>query len=389
MPPSSIDATLLSDFAQRYKVRLRTIDFRDVAEAVEAVRDGRADMAAARLQSDMANKVNLVAGPAYEETTLSLFCHHRIKISELNDLSHETIGFLEKDNYRDLDSRLQRFFPHLRVERIVNSSPQELLFLTARRKFDCVVLETLEGLWYQRAFPSVVNVGVISESFSLSWLVSPQNKDLLIALRYWFQKASREDVIARATELPRTFITELKAADVRKFLSAQRAILPAYKHTFISAAKEFDIDWKLLAAIAWQESHWNEEAVSFTGVRGFMQLTQATAEHLGVDRTDPDQAIWGGAWYFRQLYDSTPEWLPHPERVAFALAAWNIGPANLQEGQRLTKEKGLNPWAWTHVRRVLPLMADPSLASELKYGNARGHETINFVSRVKAFWTLL
>src|SRR3546814_1783164 len=83
--------------------------------------------------------------------------------------------------------------------------------------------------------------------------------------------------------------------------------LSRYRSAFQQAGEENDLDWRLLAAIGYQESHWDANAVSPTGVRGIMMLTNDTASFLKVnDRDDPAQSIAGGSRYFKQIADQLP-----------------------------------------------------------------------------------
>ena len=62
------------------------------------------------------------------------------------------------------------------------------------------------------------------------------------------------------------------------------------------------MEWQLLAAIAYQESHWDPQATSPSGVRGLMMLTQSTANEIGVtDRLDPLQSLRDGSRYLKKL----------------------------------------------------------------------------------------
>ncbi|MNL18002.1 Membrane-bound lytic murein transglycosylase F precursor [compost metagenome] len=145
-----------------------------------------------------------------------------------------------------------------------------------------------------------------------------------------------------------------------------------------------------MASVAYQESHWNPDARSFTGVRGLMQLTADTADHVGIeDRTDPLQSIWGGTKYLRYLLNKIPKHINSKDRLALALAAYNVGYAHLRDAQKLAIRMGRNPHSWRHMREILPLLANPEYAAELEYGSARGYETVDFVERVKSFYNLM
>jgi membrane-bound lytic murein transglycosylase F len=121
-----------------------------------------------------------------------------------------------------------------------------------------------------------------------------------------------------------------------------------------------------------------------------MQLTTDTADHVGIeDRTDPQQSIWGGSKYLRYLLNKMPQNLNTKDRMALALAAYNVGYAHLRDAQKLAEKMGRNPYSWHHMKEILPLLAEPEYAEKLEYGFARGYETVEFVERVKSFYSLM
>ncbi len=175
----------------------------------------------------------------------------------------------------------------------------------------------------------------------------------------------------------------------RQFVDAMLERLPELQPHFVRAAKQ-DLDWRLLAAIAYQESHWREEAVSVTGVRGIMMLTEDTAERMGVtDRTDPEQSIHGGADYFRTMHDTIPDRIAEPDRTWFTLAAYNIGFAHLEDARILTERLGDNPDRWDDVKKHLPKLRDPAVYKTLKRGYARGEEPVHFVHGIQRYYATL
>lgn len=166
--------------------------------------------------------------------------------------------------------------------------------------------------------------------------------------------------------------------------------LPLYRKDFEKAALEQELPWTFLAAVAYQESKWDNRAVSHTGVKGLMQLTMQTAEHVGVDdREDPTQSIFGGAHYLRYLFAKTPPHLSDKQRWIQALCAYNLGWGHLQDAKRLAKHLKKDPYDWNQFKQILPLLQNRKYFSYLRYGPARGHETVRFVERVFSYDELL
>lgn len=142
----------------------------------------------------------------------------------------------------------------------------------------------------------------------------------------------------------------------------------------------------MLAAIAYQESHWDAQATSPTGVRGMMMLTKNTAQSLGItDRTDAEQSISGGVRYLQDMMSKVPESVPENERIWFALAAYNMGYAHMLDARALTAKTKGNPDSWADVKQRLPLLSQKPYYSKLTYGYARGHEAYAYVENIRKY----
>ncbi|MGZ5067538.1 MAG: transglycosylase SLT domain-containing protein, partial [Usitatibacter sp.] len=166
--------------------------------------------------------------------------------------------------------------------------------------------------------------------------------------------------------------------------------LPALKRHFVEAELASGVDWRLIAAIAYQESHWDAKATSPTGVRGLMMLTEETADRLGIkDRLDAREAILGGARYFALLKEALPARLPEPDRTYLALAAYNIGIGHLEDARILAQQSRLNPDKWQDVRQVIPKLAEPDVFQSLKHGYARGGEAMQLVDNIRNYYDIL
>lgn len=171
-----------------------------------------------------------------------------------------------------------------------------------------------------------------------------------------------------------------------RFAEDMRERLPRYRALFKQAGERSGIDWRLLAAVGYQESMWDAKAVSPTGVRGIMMLAAGTADELEIDRTDPAESIEGGAEYFQQLRDNLPPQIPEPDRTNMALAAYNQGPGHLNDARTLAAQLGGDPNSWKDVRRALPLLNQPRWFSKARHGYANGAVAVDYVDNVLAFY---
>jgi len=166
--------------------------------------------------------------------------------------------------------------------------------------------------------------------------------------------------------------------------------LPRYRPLFEEAGRRHDIDPMFLAAMSYQESHWNPRARSQTGVRGLMMLTQDTADAVGVtNRMDPRQSVLGGTKYLLQLKTQLDDDIGHPDKNYYALAAYNVGLGHVRDAQEIVTRNGQDATQWSNLRDALPLLSEPAYYKTLKYGKARGQEPVRYVDSIRNYYSLL
>lgn len=208
----------------------------------------------------------------------------------------------------------------------------------------------------------------------------------VVARAVTVSSAHAEPVVER----PAPVKIDLPAYDVTVFKRHLKTRFPRYHGHFKKAADRHGVEWRLLAAQAYQESHWNRKAKSPTGVRGIMMLTRRTAASLGVtNRLDPMQSINGGAKYLSRLEGRLPEKISHPDRTFVALAAYNVGLGHVKDARTLARRHGKDPNQWRTLRSVLPLLTKKRYYKTLRYGYARGHEPVQYVKRIRTYRLLL
>ncbi len=185
-------------------------------------------------------------------------------------------------------------------------------------------------------------------------------------------------------------VWQLGYVDLHTFVTNVIHSLQRYRPLFERVAEETELDWRLLAAMAYQESFWNPRAVSPTGVRGLMMLTKATASELGIkDRRDPMESVRGGARYYKILKRKLPARIPEPDRTWMALAAYNVGFGHLEDARILTQRLGSDPDKWDDVKKHLLLLNKPKWYRQTKRGHARGHESVKFVRNIRNYLSVL
>ena len=210
------------------------------------------------------------------------------------------------------------------------------------------------------------------------------------AVSSWFALSETRELLERLKLHYFGHLEEFDYVDITTFRRRMPVRLQKYRRHFQAAAEEHGLDWKLIAAQAYQESHWNPRARSFTGVRGLMMLTRKTAGDMGVsNRLDARQSIYGGTRYLASLHRRIAETVPEPDRSFMALAAYNVGWGHLEDARALAVDMGKNPNAWSDIRAILPMLRLKKIYRRLPHGYARGAEPVQYVDRIRTYHKII
>lgn len=390
---TGIEYEMAERFADQLQVRLRIVPAASMAETVQLVHSGQADIAAAALPAAVLQGTGLASGASYHWVTQQLvYRADGRQPASLAEVPPETLHLAEGIFTEAYLQTLKREIPDLRIQvhKILGTS--DLLELVEAGLIQYTVVPSNDLAHARQIHPEIRAAANVSQPEPLVWAVraDPEDRSLLGAVNMFVRGLERSGELGRLLDQFYGPIEAFDYVDSREFLARFAERLPPYRAAFESVAAEFSLDWRLLAAIAYQESHWDPGARSPTGVRGMMMLTQATAKRVGVDdRLDPDQSLRGGARYFVELRGRIPERIPEPDRTWLALAAYNVGLGHLEDARVLTQRQGGDPDRWLDVRERLPLLSNRQWYKETRHGYARGYEPVKFVRRIRRYYTVL
>lgn len=368
-----------------------------VAPAMEtlltSVETESVDLAAARLTITSERQSRIRFSSSYMQVEQKLiFNKKRSKPKQLEDLTQGTLVVVQGSSHAEYLRRLQKtLLPKLSWIETSDLEAIDLLHMVASGEIDYTIVDSHE---YDivRGFLTQLGTGFpISEQQSLAWAMKrmPADHSLSYAVAGFFKHLRTEGTLRQLQDRYFGHLEDFKHNHAVAFSRLKNKRLKRYQKIFQSAAKKYDLDWELLAAIGYQESHWNPNARSFTGVRGMMMLTRPTAKLMGVtNRVDATQSIYGGAKYFAYLLKRYQN-IPEPERTWFALAAYNVGYGHLMDAQMLTEMRGGNPEKWLDVKQSLPLLAQKKWYSKTRYGYARGYEPVRYVRNIRRYYDML
>ena len=288
-------------------------------------------------------------------------------------------------------NELKANHPELKWSETSEKNAEQLLYDVWQGVLDIAIADSNIIAVARQHYPEL-RVGFnINESGHLAWAF-PRNDDdsvFRIASAYLMELHDNGE-LERLLERYYGTAESYNYINVSEYRRKIATTLPLYEDLFKEAEKQTGIDWRLLAAMAYQESHWDPDAVSPTGVKGMMQLTQATAEQMKIqDRTDPGQSIRAGTGYLKIMMHKIPERIKEPDHTWFALAAYNIGFGHLEDARILTQKSGKSPDKWVDVKEFLPLLSEPGWYEQTRHGEARGGEAFAFVTRIRTFYDVL
>ena len=307
------------------------------------------------------------------------------------DLIGKRIMVLKGSSQAEKLAALQAEYPDLRYEQSDAVEVVDLLRMVDEGQIDLTLVESNEMSMNQVYFTNIRAGFDVGEQNSLAWIV-PKGEDdsLLQAANSFLEKAQENGTLQRLRERYYGHVDVLGYVGAYAFAKHLQQRLPRYEKAFRETAKKHGIDWRLLAAIGYQESHWQPEATSKTGVRGLMMLTLRTANAMGVtNRLDPVQSIQGGGKYLVKVHAGLPESILEPDRTWFALAAYNVGGGHLEDARKLAEAEGLDPNKWLDVKQMLPRLAQKQWYSKTRYGYARGGEPVHFVANIRRYYDIL
>ena len=390
--PMGFEHDLAMAFARQQGWMVRFV----VADSLEALNErmarGEAHVAAAALTPAMDRIGGVKSGPVYERLRQWLVCGER---SGMPRSSADLIGLrIEVARGGAGEAWAQNLKPASlgrTIRRMDDALPGELLERVSNGLSDCTVSDERNLAIERNYLPGLQSAFEVVEPQRLAWLVSPRlDSGFVRLLQRFFAKVESTGAIAQLRERYFGHVSRLGEVDVLSILRLRTERLPALRGFFLQAERQTGIDWRLLAALAYQESQWDAHARSFTSVRGIMMLTEQTADHLGVvDRTDPRESILGGARYLQELRDALPEEVSEPDRTWLALAAYNIGSGHVEDAMRLARKQGKDPHRWKDLKEVLPLLSNPRVAASLPHGYARGGEARALTENVRIYYDIL
>ncbi len=332
---------------------------------------------------------------AYMETTpIVVYRYGNKRPRSINDLIGKRIAVVSDSYHQEELQNLSKNSPELAEQLEWQALDVETIDLMKRiedKEIDYAIITSSELEIHQAYYPRVKEAFEIGKAQQISWYFPATTDDSLInAVNNFFSRIEDDGTLLNLKERYFGHLGQLNYVGARTYIKHINQRLPKYEETFKKYSEEHNIDWRLMASMGYQESHWRARAVSPTGVRGLMMLTQPTAREMGIkNRLNPEASIKGGIGYFAKMKARIPEQIQEPDRTWLAMAAYNVGYGHLEDARILTEKDGKDPNKWIDVKAYLPLLQKKKYYKQTRYGYARGNEPVIYVQNIRRYYDVL
>ena len=387
--PTGFELELSQALADKLEVKLELYPSYHLDELLQKLETGQVDYIAGGLTQTELRKSKYRASPAYRWINeVLVFKQGNVWPRALDELTDQVIVVKDSSHAETLH-QLSLDHPDLQWQQHPTLDADEILQQVVDGNIAYTLTDSNQLALNRRFYPNLSIAFTVRDNLPVSWLLADDQDDSLYAVLIEFFGSMYQSGELIALE-DRYFghVQLFDYVDTLAYIDAIEQSLPDYKDWFIQYAGE--LDWRLLAALSYQESHWDPKAKSPTGVRGLMMLTLPTAQQMGVSsRLDPEQSIRGGSRYLHRLVSRIPERISMPDRLWFALASYNVGWGHVEDARILTQRQGADPDKWLDVKQRLPLLRQKSFYKTTKYGYARGDEAVTYVENIRRYYDTL
>ena len=387
--PTGFELELSQALADKLGVKLELFPSYHLDELLQKLETGQVDYIAGGLTLTEIRKGKYRSSPAYRWINeVLVFKQGNTWPRSVDDLT-DSIVVVKDSSHAETLQQLEQDHPMLKWQQDPTLDAEEILQQVVDGNIAYTVTDSNQLALNRRFYPNLSIAFTVRDNLPVSWLLADNQDDSLYAVLIEFFGAMYQGGELIALE-DRYFghVQQFDYVDTLSYIEAIEQTLPALKPWFEQYAGE--LDWRLLAALSYQESHWDAKAKSPTGVRGLMMLTLPTAQQMGVtSRLDAQQSIRGGSRYLHRLVTRIPERIPMPDRLWFALASYNVGWGHVEDARILTQRDGADPDKWLDVKQRLPLLRQKNVYQTTKYGYARGDEAVTYVDNIRRYYDTL
>jgi membrane-bound lytic murein transglycosylase F len=390
--PTGFEYDLLKRFSDSLGVKLKLVVQPNANELLNQLSEYSAHLAAAKLAITLKRQQQYLFTIPYHSVSHQLVYRSGTRRpKKLKDIEQLNIEISDDDSVIIALKQLNLQYPNLKWHINKDASPEDLMSLVNEKKIEFTIVSSDEIKINRRFYPELRVAYDINEPQQIGWaFAKTDDLSLYNAANNFLNQQLQSGALQALIDQHFGHMQSFDYVGTRIYQRHIKSRLPQFRPWFEKAGKDNKIDWILLAAMGYQESHWDKNARSPTGVRGVMMLTRDTAKYLGINnRVEPFQSIFGGAYYFARLIKRLPDSVKEPNRTFFALASYNLGYGHVRDAMKLASAQGLNENSWTDLKKVLPLLRKKKWYKKTRYGYARGNEAVQYVENIRSYYDIL
>ncbi|MEW5804808.1 MAG: membrane-bound lytic murein transglycosylase MltF [bacterium] len=386
--PMGFEYDLAKAFAQFLGVKLKVQVARNWDEMVSSMEQGH--FLAAKLNPSLSRLKVVDFSDGYLTIQRHIIYHKNNRdIRAIEDLEGQTIhirkGSLSEESLNNLIQTGIRFT----INTWEDATIEDLLQAVTQKKIGITIADCAIALHSRRYYPDIKIGFSIEEKQSLAWAVPKGEKDLLEEINRFFKTIWEDGTFRKIYTKYYSDAEVFDYQDIKKYHKRLETRLPRYEYIIKKMARKYGFDWRMIAALMYQESHFNPETLDPSDVQGLMQLTLVTAREMGIDnRLDPSQNIMAGVKYLRYLYNLYNK-SPEQDRLLISLASYNVGRRHILDAQELARRMNLNPNLWSSIKKTLPLLSRSKYYRQSRYGYCRGSLAVRYVQRIMVYYDIL
>jgi len=390
--PAGPEYDLVRGFAEELGVSLLIETVDSVSEILPYLAQGRAHMAAAGLSITDSRREHLDFGHPYNSVDMHLIYKLGTgKPRSVPEVFGRSVEVVAGSSHSDMIRSLSQVYPALEWSENNTDEVADLLTKVALGNVEFTIADSTEFNIQRHFYPDLRVALDLKIDDPIAWAFNKTgDHSLLERADDYIINSDRTGFLAQVNDRYFGHTEKFDYVGTRAFIRHFESRLPRYRQLFEEAGAAWDVDWRLLAALGYQESHWRSHAVSPTGVRGIMMLTEATADYLDIeDRMDPATSIAGGGRFYARQTERIPDSVDEPDRTWMALAAYNVGFNHLKDARQIVEWQGGDPDKWVDLSGALPLLAQRKWYTRVPYGYARGWEPVLYVNNVRAYYNII
>ena len=378
---------LVKELSRYLKVTLEIKPIDDIEEAINDLNERKIDIL---MDVGLIERQGLIYSHRQTDYHLVYNNKYHKKLVDLDKIHEHPISIIDSPKIENI---INKYFNQTNDNyNILNSTNiDEIIHLLLENKIRYMVLSSDELFFYQDYFPEITSLIKIGTDIKSYWaLPEDSSHHLKEKISEFFTSIIKENKLKHIKQRNLNNGGQYNFVGSKNFVDDLANIFPQYEFYFKSFAEKYGHDWRLLASIGYQESHWNKDAVSYTGVKGIMMLTKNTAKDMKVkDRTNPRDSIYGGAKYLKKMLDKVPNYINDKDKIWFAIAAYNIGYGHVMDAVELAKKDNINISDWKSIEPYLLRLSQSRYYKKTQYGYARGWETVKYVQNVRQYYDIL